>query len=57
MSLYHVLIHSDEAFQVSNLFGDLGCAHFIDLNQGKLGFELRYFKELQHLEETERLLK
>jgi hypothetical protein len=54
MSLYHILIHSEEGWQVSNLLGQLSCVQIIDLNSAKLPYEKRYFKELERIEEADR---
>ena len=47
MCLYHLVIHSDEAYQVANLLGDLSCAQIIDLNPNLLPYQHRYIKELK----------
>ena len=57
MSLYHILIHSEESWQVANLLGQLSCVQVIDLNTAKLPYEKRYFKELERIEETERMIR
>jgi hypothetical protein len=56
MSLYHLLIPSDEAYPVVNLLGQLSCTQFIDLNPSILPYEHRYVKELVQIEETERMI-
>ena len=56
MSLYHILIHSEEAWQVANLLGQLSCAQVIDLNMAKLPYEKRYFKQLERIAEAERMI-
>lgn len=57
MTLYHILIHSEEAWQVSNLLGQLSCVQVIDLNTAKLPYEKRYFKELERIEETDKMIR
>ena len=57
MSLYHILIHSEEAWHVANLLGQLSCAQVIDLSTAKLPYEKRYFKELERVEEAARMVR
>jgi len=44
MLLYHLLSQADEAQQTIHTLAQLGHAHFIDLNPGKLQHELRFGK-------------
>ena len=52
-----MLIHSEEAWQVANLLGQISCVQVIDLNTAKLPYEKRYFKELERIEEADRMIR
>ena len=56
MHLYQLVMQADEAWATVNELGKLGCAHFIDLNQQKLSYEMRYARPLKLIDETDRKL-
>jgi hypothetical protein len=42
MKLYQLTVPKDDAQSVMNEFGDIGYAHFIDLNQDESPYNLPY---------------
>ena len=42
MELYQLTVPKDDAWDVMNSFGDLGMAHFIDLNKEDSPYTLPY---------------
>lgn len=56
MGLYQLTVPKDDAWDVMNKFGDLGLAHFIDLNKEESPYNLPYTAQIKSCEETERKL-
>lgn len=56
MNLYQLAVPKDDAQSVMNEFGDIGLAHFIDLNTEESPYNLPYTAQIKACENTERLL-
>ena len=56
MKLYQLTVPKDDAQSVMNEFGDVGLAHFIDLNQDESPYNLPYTPRIKSCEDTERKL-
>jgi hypothetical protein len=56
MRLYQLTVPKDDAWDVMNKFGDIGLAHFIDLNKEESPYNLPYIGQIKSCEETERKL-
>lgn len=56
MRLYQLTVPKDDAWNVMNEFGDVGLAHFIDLNKDESPFTLPYTTQIKQCEESERKL-
>ena len=56
MRLYQLNVPKDDAWNVMNEFGDVGKAHFIDLNKEESPYNLPYTQKIKACEETERKL-
>ena len=56
MRLYQLNVPKDDAWNVMNEFGDVGKAHFIDLNKDESPYNLPYTSKIKSCEETERKL-
>lgn len=46
MQLYQIMMQSDDAWETVNELAKLNVIHFIDLNQEKLSYEMKYVKTL-----------
>ena len=47
MRLYMLTVPKDDAWNVMNEFGDLGLAHFIDLNKDESPYNLPYTNQIK----------
>lgn len=47
MKLYKLFVPKDDAWNVMNEFGDLGLAHFIDLNKEESPYSLPYTTQIK----------
>jgi vacuolar-type H+-ATPase subunit I/STV1 len=56
MNLYQLAVPKDDAQSVMNELGDVGLAHFIDLNAEESPYNLPYTPQIKACENTERLL-
>lgn len=56
MKLYQLTVPKDDAQSVMNEFGDIGYAHFIDLNTEESPYNLPYTQQIKQCEDTERKL-
>lgn len=56
MRLYQLSVPVDDAWNVMNQLGDVGHAHFIDLNKNNSPYNLKYTPEVKLCEDTERKL-
>ena len=56
MKLYQLTLPKDDAQSAMNELGDLGMAHFIDLNAEESAYSLPYTPRLKEIEESERKL-
>lgn len=56
MKLYQLTVPKDDAQAVMNEFGDIGLAHFIDLNTEESPYNLPYTQQIKQCEDTERKL-
>jgi hypothetical protein len=56
MRLYQLNVPKDDAWNVMNEFGDIGKAHFIDLNKEDSPYNLPYTSQIKSCEATERKL-
>ena len=54
MELYRVTIPKDDAWKVVETLGEMGVAHFINMNRDEQPFNLPYATSLQKCDETER---
>lgn len=57
MLLLQLFAQSDELEPTVNALAHLNHAHFIDLNSGKLPHELKFAKQIQQIDETQRKLE
>ena len=56
MELYRVTIPKDDAWKVIEAMGNMGVAHFVDLNKSEQPFNLPYATRIKSCEEAERRL-
>ena len=56
MQLYKVVMSKDNEYKVASLLGQLGCAHFIDMNEAEQVFNQAYVDRVKHCEEADRKL-
>lgn len=56
MKLYQLTLPKDDAQAAMNELGDLGLAHFIDLNAEESAYGLPYTQNIKLIEESERKL-
>ena len=57
MELYRVTIPKDDAWRVVETLGDMGAAHFINMNRDEQIQKLPYAARISLCDETERRLK
>lgn len=57
MNLYQLQVPKDDAQTVMNDIGDIGLAHFIDLNADESPYSLPYTAQIKACENSERLLQ
>ena len=56
MELYRVTIPKDDAWRVVETLGNMGAAHFINMNRDEQPFNLPYASRISLCDETERRL-
>ncbi len=56
MRLYQLTVPKDENWNVMNEFGDLGLAHFIDLNKDDSPYNLPSIEQVKQTERAEKKL-
>jgi V-type H+-transporting ATPase subunit a len=54
MDLYEITIPKDNAWEIMNKLGDIGCMHFINLNKEEQVFSLTFAPFIKRCEETEK---
>ena len=55
--LYNLQVPKDDAQRILNKLGDIGQAHFIDLNNDASPLALPYTTDIKNIEDTERKLQ